>query len=175
VSIPPPAAFDGSSSTLRASKLAEICELVCTISSVFPVTVTVSVGDPTSSATLISVVSATLTSTPVVTLLLKPEVGAIVTEYLPGNRLVMTKAPSSLVVVVDASIPVASFLAVTVAPATTPPFGSTTDPLNVPEVAWAITGSLKRKIIVTSESVNAAKSANDFAMDELFIFCCLLV
>jgi hypothetical protein len=106
----------------------------------------------------------------VVTLLLKPEVGAIVTEYLPGNRFVITKAPSPLVVVDDASIPVASFLTVTVAPAITSPFGSTTDPLNVPVVAWAITGRLKRKIIITSESVYAAKSANDFAIDELFIF-----
>jgi hypothetical protein len=40
----------------------------------------------------------------------------------------------------------------------------------VPVVAWAITGRLKRKIIVTSESVNAAKSANDFARGKLFIF-----
>src|SRR6266849_166704 len=44
VSIPPPAAFGGSSATLRDSKLDEICEVDCTISSVLAVTVTVALG-----------------------------------------------------------------------------------------------------------------------------------
>ena len=83
------------------------------------------------------------------------------------------KFPSLLDVVVN-STAVASLFTVIVAPVTDCPLGSLTEPFSVPVVAWAITGRLKRKIMVTSESVNAAKAANDFAMGELFIFCCLL-
>jgi hypothetical protein len=44
-------------------------------------------------------------------------------------------------------------------------------PVSLPVVAWAITGSLKTKTIVIS--VSAPKSVNNFAMNELLIFCLL--
>ena len=169
VSIPPPAAFEGSSSTLRVSKLDESCEVVWTTSSVFAVIVTVALGWPISSATLRSVMPPTFTSTPVSTLVLKPEVGVTVTVYLPGCRSEISKLPSPPVVNCF-SIPVASFLAVTVAPVITPPLGSATVPVSLPVVAWAITGALKRKTIAIRDRENAAISANDLAMGE-FLMC----
>ena len=72
-------------------------------------------------------------------------------------------------VVVVSSLPVASLLAVTVAPDTTPPPASVTVPLSVPVVAWAITGSLKMKTIIISDNENAAINASDFAIGEFFI------
>jgi len=65
---------------------------------------------------------------------------------------------------------VASFFAVTVVPATTPPLGSTTVPVSLPVVAWAITGALKRKTIAINESANAVNMANDLAKCEVLIF-----
>lgn len=72
VELPLPAAFDGSSLTLRASKLDEISELVEAISSVLATIVTVSDAPPTSNSTLYSVAKPRRTSRSVTVLVLKP-------------------------------------------------------------------------------------------------------
>src|SRR4030095_9286554 len=102
-----------------------------------------------------------------------PAVVEPVTVYFPGGRLVTVKSPSPVAVVV-CSIPVASFLTTTVAPPTPAPFGSTTAPFSVPVVAWAITGALNTKTIVSNASVTVAKRSN-LALLEKFILCLLLV
>jgi hypothetical protein len=108
------------------------------------------------------------TSTPVTIFRVKPDVGATVTVYLPGGKLGTVKLPS-LPVTYEASVPVASFFTVIVAPETICPLGSVMVPFNVPVVAWAITASLKTKIIVR-DIANAPRSANDFAMGGFLIF-----
>ena len=110
--------------------------------------------------------------TPVTTLVLKPEVGVAVTVYLPGCKSEITKLPS-VPVVNCFSAPVASFFTVTVVPPMTPPLGSTTVPVSLPVVAWAITDPLKIKTIVISASANAPKSVSVFAIGELCISCLL--
>src|SRR5262249_43109724 len=93
---------------------------------------------------------------------------ATVTEYLPGKSSGTVKNPSPFVAV-DLSTLVASFFTTTVAPATTPPFGSTTVPRRVPVTTWAVADDEKTKTKVMRNSVDAAREASRFAIGELLI------
>src|SRR3990170_8831615 len=104
-----------------------------------PLTVTVSVTDPTLRAMSSRTSSLTRTTTSVFFVPWKPG-SAATTRYRPTGRPRSTYMPTSLVIAVVTAL-VASWVAETVTPGNTPPPASRTTPVTPPVVVWAEAGS----------------------------------